>query len=169
MSMHHILGAVREFEGILELAPGAGSEFPEIAWGDHFFYYSPDGRIPRHHQPFATIVTKDYPGEPPSNLRAADRYRVNVDVGRSTFTELTGETPRDFDSSDKKSREFGESDVFMPHPVYGARGWVAVVNPAERTVATLVDLLHGAYEKQRRHVDRRARESEHNHSSGPEQ
>ncbi|MGJ7904849.1 DUF6194 family protein [Actinopolyspora sp. H202] len=169
MSMHHILETVREFEGILELAPGEGSGFPEIAWGDHFFYYSPDGRIPQHHQPFATIVTKDYPGEPSSNLGSVDRYRVNVDVGRSTFTELTGETPRDFNSSDKKSREFGESDVFMPHPGYGARGWVAVVNPAERTMTPLVDLLHAAYEKQRRHVERRAREGDHNDSTAPEQ
>lgn len=42
MSMEQILEAVRGFDGVLELAPTAGSEYPEIAWGDHFFYYAPD-------------------------------------------------------------------------------------------------------------------------------
>lgn len=46
MSMEQILETVRGFDGILELAPVEGSGFPEVAWGDHFFYYAPDGQVP---------------------------------------------------------------------------------------------------------------------------
>ena len=36
---------------------------PEIAWGDTFFIYDPERSFePQHRFPFATIVTKDYPG-----------------------------------------------------------------------------------------------------------
>lgn len=40
-----------------------GSEHPEISWSDHFFYYAPDGLVPRNRQPYATIVTKNYPDD----------------------------------------------------------------------------------------------------------
>src|SRR5512132_1174990 len=33
---------------------------PEIAWGDTFFFYSPDPNKRDRKSPFATIVTKDY-------------------------------------------------------------------------------------------------------------
>jgi len=59
MSLDQILSELRSFDGVLELAPEAGSDHPEISWGDYFFYYGPDGRIPRNRQPYATIVTKE--------------------------------------------------------------------------------------------------------------
>jgi hypothetical protein len=151
MSMDQILEAVRSFDGILELAPGQGSEFPEISWGDHFFYYAPDGRIPQNVQPYATIVTKDYPGDEQSDLDPAGRWRLNIHVGHARFTELTGESPRDF-----AARDFSATDVIMPHPVYGSLGWIAVVNPGDRTTATVAELLRSAHEDERRRVLRRS-------------
>jgi hypothetical protein len=156
MSMDRILETVRSFDGVLELAPGQGSEFPEISWGDHFFYYAPDGQIPQNVQPYATIVTKDYPGDQQSELDPAGRWRVNIHVGHARFTELTGESPRDFAARDFPSRDFSETDVIMPHPVYGSLGWIAVVNPGDRTTATVVDLLRSAHEDERRRVLRRS-------------
>jgi hypothetical protein len=36
---------------------------PEVAWGDSFFFYDPDGDAPTDRRmPFATIVTNDYDG-----------------------------------------------------------------------------------------------------------
>ena len=165
MSMNQIVETVRTFDGILELAPRPESEFPEIAWGDHFFYYAPDRQVPRNYQPFATIVTKDYPGEPSSNLDPDGRYRVNIDVGRAEFTELIGETPREFNSLESGSYDFSAADVFLPHPAYGARGWIAVVNPSHGTMPTLNELLRAAYERQRRQVTRRAQERDRNDES----
>jgi Family of unknown function (DUF6194) len=112
MSMEQILQTVRAFDGVVELAPGEGNEFPEIAWGDHFFCYSPDGSIPNKVQPYATIVTKDYADDTLSNLGPEGRWRLNIHVGPARFTELTGESTRDF-----ASRDFTEADEILPHSV----------------------------------------------------
>ena len=63
MSIEQIIFLVRGFDGALVLAPTEGSDAPEIAWGDYFFYYAPDGRVPRNRQSYATIVTKNYPDD----------------------------------------------------------------------------------------------------------
>ena len=42
-SMDRIIDTVRGFDGVLVLAPQPGDGTPEIAWGDAFFYYAPDG------------------------------------------------------------------------------------------------------------------------------
>ncbi|MCD2442935.1 DUF6194 family protein [Agromyces sp. SYSU K20354] len=151
MSMQLILETVRAFDGVLELAPGPGSGFPEIAWGDHFFYASPDGSIPSNRQPYATIVTKDYPDDALSNLDPPGRWRLNIHVGTARFAELTGESPRDF-----TARDFTEPDVILPHPVYGSLGWIAIVNPGIRTTTTALALLRDAHADDRGRAERRS-------------
>lgn len=150
MSMEQILETVTSFEGVLVLAPDEDSGFPEVAWGDFFFYYAPDGQIPHNVQPYATIVTKDYPDDVGSDLDPDGRWRVNIHVGKAKFTELTGESMRDFGP-----RNFAAADVFLPHPVYGSLGWIAVVNPGARTMPSVVELLHTAHEDARRRATRR--------------
>jgi hypothetical protein len=151
MTMEQILDAVRSFEGILVLAPDEASGAPEIAWGDFFFYYSPDGQAPQNTQPFGTIVTKDYPDDTESRLDAEGRYRVNIHVGRRAFRELTGEDTHDFARTD-----FATADAVMPHPVYGSLGWVSVVNPGVKTMTIVLRLLEEAYGDARGRAERRA-------------
>lgn len=152
MSMQQIIDAVRGFDGALVFVPEPGGEFPEVAWGDAFFYYAPDGRMPRNTQPYGTIVTKNYPDDTASDLDPEGRWRVNVHVDRATFAELTGEEPRRL----AKPRDYAAADVVNPHPVYGALGWVAVVNPGARTTDTVLDLLRRAHRAARARVERRA-------------
>ena len=151
MSMEQILSAVHDLEGALVLAPQAGSEFPEVAWGDAFFYYAPDGQVPEHIQPYATIVTKDYPDDAASRLDEEGRWRVNIHVDRQTFVRLTGEEPRSL----TRARDFAAADVINPHPVYGALGWISIVNPGERTMSTAIELLHSAHGAARARYERR--------------
>jgi len=141
--MQRILDTMHALDGVLELAPGPGSDFPELSWGDRFFFYAPDGVIPSG-QPYATIVTKDYPGDELSAL-GDGRWRVNVQVGRARAERLVGAGPHDL----------REKDVLLPHPVYGGLGWIAVVNPAERTMPLLLDLVRAAHEDARRRRERR--------------
>ncbi|GAA0600931.1 hypothetical protein GCM10009546_73630 [Actinomadura livida] len=153
--MEELLETIRAFVGVHELAPTEGDGGPEIAWGDHFFYYAPDGTVPVRAQPYATIVTKDYPGDALSGLGPAGRWRVNVHVGRARYTELTGAEP----GREPAPRDFGAADVILPHPVYGALGWIAVVVPGERTGPTVVALLREAHENARDRAARRAGEA----------
>ncbi|KUN88609.1 DUF6194 family protein [Streptomyces griseoruber] len=139
--MEQIIETVRSFDGALVVVPAPGGGLPEIAWGDAFFYYAPDGRMPLRTQPYGTIVTKDYPGDTASDLAPPDRWRVNVKVDRSTFLDLTGEEPRAL----TLPRDHAAADTVLPHPAYGALGWISVVNPAEGTTELVLRLLRAAH------------------------
>ncbi|PJJ72821.1 hypothetical protein CLV46_2398 [Diaminobutyricimonas aerilata] len=155
MSMDEIIELVRSLPGSLVVTPGPGDGTPELAWGDAFFYHAPDGVMPTNEQPYATVVTKDYPDDTASRL-GNGRWRVNIHVGRATFVELTGENPRDLGSHWDHAAE----DMLMPHPVYGALGWLAVIDPGPATSATLERLLRDAHHAARaRHERREARAS----------
>jgi hypothetical protein len=148
MDMQQIIDTVRGFDGALVVAPEADSAFPAVAWGDAFFYDAPDGVMPERTQPYGTIVTKDYPDDESSHLVAPDRFRVNIHVGRERAAGLTTEAV-----------DPATTDAFFPHPLYGAMGWVSVVNPAERTSAIVVSLLQEAHEAARVRSARRGSRS----------
>ncbi|SFS16143.1 hypothetical protein SAMN04487846_3251 [Microbacterium sp. cf046] len=152
MSLDQILSELRNFDGVLELAPEAGSDHPEISWGDHFFYYAPDGRVPSNRQPYATIVTKNYPDDAQSLLDDAERWRLNIHVGSEQFADLVGYRP---ESISERDIDFSQTDSFLPHPSYGAYGWVCVVNPGPSTTARALQALHRAHLADQRRVERR--------------
>ncbi|MFJ6722842.1 DUF6194 family protein [Streptomyces sp. NPDC091259] len=155
--MEQVITTVRGFADALVVLPEPGGDLPEVAWGDAFFYYAPDGRqVPGNVQPYGTVVTKDYPDDTASDLDASGRWRVNVQVDRAAVRELTGEGPYDFAAVDR----------VLPHPVYGALGWVCVVNPGERTAETVVALLRSAHEAARRRFTRRHAPNDQPHGSG---
>jgi hypothetical protein len=146
MTHAQIVELVAGWDGVLALTPGPGDGTPEIAWGDTFFYYAPDGVVPTAVQPFATIVTKDYPGDESSRLGREGVYRVNIHPSRGSFESLSvaGADP-------------AELDRIVRHPVYGDLGWLAAVAPAERSLATVRELLREAYEADRaRYLRRRS-------------
>lgn len=149
MTTAEIIEYVSGLGGVLTLRPVEGSEWPELSWGDTFFYYAPDGVVPTTGQPFATIVTKDYPDDRSSHLDRPDTFRVNIAAGKDAFTEWTGRGPADGDAS--------IVDTVIAHPVYGTAGWLAVVNPGERTDATVRELLRTAHDRARTRLERRTR------------
>ncbi len=151
MSMDKLLQTIRAFDGVLELAPDEGSGLPQIAWGDHFFYFAPSGDVPQREQPYATIVTKNYPDDALCDLDHPDRWRLNIHVGTDAFEELTGEHPR----SEATPRDYTVTDAVLPHPVYREQGWVSITNPATRTQELASRLLRRAHEDAKRRAERR--------------
>lgn len=143
MTIEELTAKIESMGGVLISRPGPGDGSPEIAWGDSFFYYAPDGVVPPG-QPFATIVTKDYPGEPSSGLDDGV-FRVNVDAGRA---------PAQSDAGDG-APEATVRDVVIPHPAYAAYGWVSVVAPGPRTHTELRALLTEAHARAKRSWERR--------------
>ena len=122
MEFQEIVDAVRSLEGALVVVPDESGPYPQLAWGDAFFYYAPDGVMPERTQPYGTIITKDYPDDETSELGTPGRFRVNIHVGR----ELAAKT------IDPEAAP-AQADAFFAHPLYGAAGWVSVVNPAGGT------------------------------------
>ncbi|MEV4253961.1 DUF6194 family protein [Spirillospora sp. NPDC049652] len=153
MTMDDIIAFVAGLEGVLTLRPAPGDGTPELAWGDAFFYYSPEGVVPTTTQPFATMVTKDYPGDEASRLDRPDVFRVNIAVGKDEFVRRIGRAPRHDPLPGEPAP--GTSDTLIAHPVYGAAGWVAVVNPGPRTGPAVRDLLSLAHGLARDRYERR--------------
>ncbi|MFD8542464.1 DUF6194 family protein [Streptomyces sp. NPDC059649] len=153
MTMEEIISFVDGLDGVLTLRPAPGDGSPEIGWGDTFFYYAPDGVTPTTTQPFATVVTKNYPGDETSRLDRPDTFRVNISAGKQAFIRWTGHTPREPAST---GVDPGTADTVIAHPVYGTAGWLAVVNPGPRTEAATRELLSTAYHLARSRHERRA-------------
>ena len=148
MRLENIVDVLAGNDGILVLRPGPGDQLPEVARGDVFFYFSPDGTVPPG-QPFATVITKDYPYEP-AWQREAGSIRVNIHVGAAAFTALLGHPPGEGDEPEPTA-----VDVVMAHPAYGELGWIAVVDPGERTATIVTEQLQAAYTAARRRYERR--------------
>ncbi|MEU7021664.1 DUF6194 family protein [Streptomyces sp. NPDC046203] len=146
MTLDEILDFVGALDGVLPLSPAPGDGTPEISWGDTFFYYAPDCTVPTTAQPFATVVTKDYPGDASSRLDRPGFFRVNMAAGKAAFTEWTADAPGDPSAV----------DAVITHPVYGGMGWLAVVNPGARTETVTRDLLRTAHHLARARHERRA-------------
>ncbi|MFE7661267.1 DUF6194 family protein [Streptomyces celluloflavus] len=151
MTMEEIIDFVENLEGALAVRPGPGDGSPEISWGDTFFFYAPDGVMPQATQPFATIVTKNQPGDERSRLDRPDTFRVNMAAGKEAFIDRTGHAPREPATDDDP----GVTDAVIAHPVYGSVGWLAVVNPGPRTDAAVRELLRDAHHLARARHERR--------------
>ncbi|MEY9845429.1 hypothetical protein ABH940_002507 [Streptacidiphilus sp. BW17] len=154
MTMEEILSFVDGLGDVLTVRPMPGDGSPEISWGDAFCYLAPDGVNPTEPQPFATVVTKDYPGDASSRLDRPDAFRVNVAAGRDTFVRWTGHAPREAGLDGEG--DAGADDTVFAHPVYGTLGWLAVVNPGPRTDGAIRELLSEAHRLARARHERRA-------------
>lgn len=146
MTVDEIIAFTESLGGVLTQRPTSDDpDVPEIAWGDTFFHCCPDGEIRSRSQPFATIVTKAYPGEPASDLDADGAFRVNIGVGRAEFARRTGVEPS---RAAQSAQPFAVADEVVPHPTYARAGWVSVINPAH-SADVVRELLATAHKRAR--------------------
>jgi Family of unknown function (DUF6194) len=155
MTVEEIISLVDSLEGVLTQRAQAGDGSPEIAWGDTFFYYAPDGLVPPATQPFATIVTKNYPGDEASRLDRPGVFRVNLAAGKDEFTAHTGHAPRDTGQHLGDAPAPDALDTLIAHPVYGALAWLSVNNPGPATDVEVRRLLQMAHQLAKARYQRR--------------
>jgi hypothetical protein len=146
-----IVDYMERLDGTVVLVASEENGAPEVAWGDVFFFYDPDDVIPPEKRfPFATIVVNDYPGfDELSELGRPDVYRVNAWVSRDTFQ-------REVAGSDEASIDYTVLDEVIPHPVYGAQGWLSVLNPGVATGSKVRELLAEAHDRARARYEKRS-------------
>jgi hypothetical protein len=163
MTIDDIVKLIDGLEGVVTHRAQSGDGSPEIAWGDTFFYYGPNGVVPHATQPFATIVTKDYPGDETSHLDRPGVFRVSVAAGKEEFLAHVGHGPGDSDSDSDSDAEAEAGrpspdalDVLIAHPVYGSLGWLAVNNPGPVTAREARRLLLHAHQLAQTRYRRRA-------------
>ncbi|WP_327584282.1 DUF6194 family protein [Nonomuraea sp. NBC_00507] len=139
MTEKDIIDFVTGLPGVVVFTAGPGTEAPEVAWGDTFVYYAPDGKVPERQQPFATIVTKDYPGfDTASDLNRPEVFRLNVAAGRAAFERLLGYPPAAH-AERHAGFDYTVTDRVLPHPVYAVQGWISILNPGEQARSLLAD------------------------------
>lgn len=141
-----IITFVTRLPGVVSVTASEATGAPQVAWGDSFFFYDPDGDIPANRRmPFATIVTKDYDGfDTASNLNRPGVFRLNISVGRATFEDLVGYSPRDHPAESER-HDYTAFDQVIPHPAYAAQAWIAILNPDESTADLARSLLTQAH------------------------
>jgi hypothetical protein len=157
MTQDDVIAFVTGLPGVVAETASEASGAPEVAWGDSFFFYDPDGDAPADRRmPFATIVTKDYDGfDTASDLNRPGVFRLNIAVGRTAFEELIGYPPRAH--ADQSERfHYTAIDRLIPHPAYATQAWVAILNPGESTASLACSLLTDAHTRAVQRHHRRA-------------
>ena len=156
MTQDDIIAFATAMPGVALVIASEETGAPEVAWGDSFFFYDPDDQLPSDRRmPFATIVTKDYEGfDTSSALSRPGVYRLNIAIGRSAFEELIGYAPAAH-ASQSGLVDYAAEDRLMPHPVYAAQGWVAIVNPDHATADLARTLLTDAHARAAKRYNRR--------------
>jgi len=136
-----IIALVSAMPGVVVDTASETTGAPEVAWGDSFFFYDPDGDPANRRLPFATIVTKDYAGfDTASDLNRPGVFRLNIAVGRRRYQDLTGHTPAAHGDHHAEF-DYTDTDRLLPHPVYAAQGWIAILNPGQATFPRVSSLL----------------------------
>ena len=157
MTQDEVVEYVRsELEGTLVVVASEQGGAPEVAWGDTFFFYDPDGITrPDKRLPYATIVVSDYPGfDEASSLDRPGVFRVNAWVSRVTYERQTS-------ADDVSEVDYAVLDQVIPHPVYGPQSWLSVLNPGPVTEGTVKDLMAEAHDRARnRYEKQRTRRSD---------
>jgi hypothetical protein len=141
-----IIAFVSSLDGVTVLTASAENGAPEVAWGDSFFSYDPEGSENNQRQPFATLVVSDYPNFDTSSQLARDGvFRLNVAVGRTAYERLLGHFPVAY-AEHSDEYDYAELDVLLPHPIYAGQGWVSILNPGPRTAELAKRLVVEAHD-----------------------
>ena len=146
MTETEIIEYVSGLPGVVTFTATKENAAPEVAWGDTFFFYDPEGDQPANQRlPFATLVVSDYPGwDTESDLDRDGIFRVNIAIGRSDFERLVGYPPKEH-AAHHSGVDYAATDILLPHPTYASQGWVAILNPGQRTTTQLKSLLDNAH------------------------
>ena len=153
MTPDEITALVAAMPGVVVLTVGEADDAPEAWWGDTFFYYDPDGDQPADRRlPFATVIHHDYEGfDTDSNLNREGVFRLSIAAGRDRFQELLGYPPAAY-AANRDRFDYTALDRLLPHPAYAVQGWVAILNPGERTSAQARAVLAHAHDRAARRL-----------------
>jgi hypothetical protein len=101
--------------------------------GAWFFSLDPEKHFPN----YATIVTND-DHDQASDLERPGVFRLNLGVDKATFERVASDPDPDYTAL----------DVVLPHPVYAAQRYIAILNPSWSTWAsTVVPLIQVAHDR----------------------
>lgn len=116
-------------------------------WGEISIFYNPNNARP-HGTYFCTIKTNDSTYDHASNLNRKNVFRFNFGISKNTFIQIFKVIPKRPAKRGiiEGAYDFTLLNKLQPHPIYGWMGWVAILNPTEKTFHTIIPLLSESYE-----------------------
>src|SRR5579862_4785580 len=90
----------------------------EENFGYSFFFVGGDHRLP-----FVTFANSDHDYDNVSNLNRDGVFRVNIGVGKDTFSNL-------FADLGSEPIDYTALNVFLPHPDYARQHFICILNPS---------------------------------------
>lgn len=121
---------------------------PINSWGERSYFVNPEMKLKRGSY-FATVKSKDGEHDRASALNRAGVFRLNIGLTPEKYEEMFGRrSPRPAKGGVIKGNfDFQALNIFMPHPIYGWMGWIAINNPDEANFEKSKEYLAIAYEK----------------------
>lgn len=121
---------------------------PLNSWGERSYFVNPEMRL-KHGSYFATIKSKDGENDRASNLNRTGVFRLNIGLTPKKYEEIFGIRPSRPPKGGviKSNFDFQALNIFMPHPVYGWMGWIAINNPELDNFKKSQEYLDIAYDK----------------------
>jgi hypothetical protein len=128
---------VTEFDGIV----------PKSSWGEISLFYNP-GQVLPNGVYFCTIKEKNGDNDKASDLDRVGIYRLSIGISKESYESLFGTRPKrpSKGSIVDTGHDFTESNILMPHPIYGWMSWVQILNPSEAKFNEIFGLIREAYQ-----------------------
>ncbi|MGH1439561.1 MAG: DUF6194 family protein [Cellvibrionaceae bacterium] len=128
---------VAEFDGVI----------PKASWGETSLFYNP-GQVLPNGVYFCTIKEKNGDNDKASGLDRVGVYRLSIGISKESYESLFGARPKRPSKGGivDTGHDFTESNVLMPHPIYGWMSWVQIVNPSESKFNEILGLVREAHE-----------------------
>lgn len=121
---------------------------PINSWGERSYFINPEQKLKRGSY-FVTIKSKDGANDKASNLNRPRVFRLNIGLTPEKYIEIFSSRP----SRPSKGRviagnyDFQALNTFIPHPVYGWMGWIAINNPDQDNFEKCQEYFDIAYQK----------------------
>jgi len=133
-------------EIIETITTNLGGVKPKSSWGETSMFYNPENALPNGVY-FCTIKEKDGENDKSSDLSRDGIFRVSIGVPKETYIALFGEKPKrpakgciiDTD------HDFTQSNVLMPHPIYGWMSWLSILSPSKEKFDEIYPLIEKAH------------------------
>ncbi len=121
---------------------------PVNSWGERSYFVNPEMKLKRGSY-FATVKSKDGENDKASHLNRVGVFRLNIGLTPQKYEEMFGLRPVRPPKGGivEGNFDFQALNIFMPHPVYGWGGWIAINNPDEYNFEKSKEYLDIAYEK----------------------
>ena len=121
---------------------------PKASWGETSLFYNPNLALTNGVY-FCTVKEHDGANDKASCLDRPGVFRLAIGLTVQRYEQHFGPRPArpPKGSAVVTGHDFTRLDVVMPHPIYAWMGWVQVLNPSDKTFASMQSIFTESYDQ----------------------